>query len=471
MDDACGGLEVAPTSIAPLRDRDRLRAEVDRLIAAIDRALTDQVNAILHHPRFQRLEAGWRSLHLLVQAASGVEGAKIRVLPVSWSEVCRDLERAADFDQSVLFARIYSDEFGMPGGEPYGLLIGDYEVQNRFGPGHVSDDVAALGGLSAIAAAAFAPMILGCAPATLGVERFSDLTPNTDLSAVFQGAEHARFARFQAQEDARFLGLALPRVLVRAPYADDGTRCDGFRFRENAEAPDGRELLWGNAAFAFGAVVLRAFANHGWLADIRGARLDEVAGGLVTHLPRADFATDRRGVAVRAPLEIGLTERQERALSEQGLLPLVRARETPYCVFNSCQSVQQLAVQQPAGHLNDAAGANARLSALLSAMLCVSRFAHFIKVLARDRVGSVSTPEQCQAWIEDWLRGYVMGNDDASVEMKARYPLRDGRVQVVEPPGRPGHFECIIHLQPHFQFEQAVASFRLTTRVAARAGT
>ncbi|MBP2293216.1 type VI secretion system contractile sheath large subunit [Azospirillum rugosum] len=458
MDGACGGLEAG--------DRDRLRAEVDRLIAAIDQALTEQVNAILHHPRFQRMEAGWRSLHRLVQAAAEVEAAKIRVLPVSWTEVCRDLERAADFDQSVLFARIYSDEFGTPGGEPYGLLIADYEVQHRLGPGHASDDVAALGGLAAIAAAAFAPMVLGCAPAMLGVERFSDLTPTTDLSFVFQGAEHTRFARLQAQEDARFLGLALPRVLVRAPYADDGTRCDGFRFREHTEAPAGRELLWGNAAFAFGAVVLRAFANHGWLADIRGARLDELAGGLVTHLPRADFATDRWGVAVRAPLEIGLTERQERALSEQGLLPLVRARETPYCVFNSCQSVQQ-----PAAHTTDAAGANARLSALLSAMLCVSRFAHYIKVLARDRVGSVSTPEQCQAWIEDWLRTYIMGNDDASVEMKARYPLRDGRVQVVEPPGRPGHFECIIHLQPHFQFEQAVASFRLTTRVAARAGS
>ena len=466
MNDAWGGLEVAPVPFAPARDPDRLRAEVDRLISAIDRALTDQVNAILHHPRFQRLEAGWRSLHLLVQAAAEVEGVKIRVLPVSWAEVCRDLERAADFDQSMLFARIYSDEFGMPGGEPYGLLIGDYEMQDRLGPGHASDDVAALGGLAAIAAAAFAPMVLGCAPTMLGVERFSDFTPTTDLSSVFQGAEHTRFARFQAQEDARFLGLALPRVLVRAPYADDGTRCDGFRFREHTEAPGGRELLWGNASFAFGAVVLRAFANHGWLADIRGARLDELAGGLVTHLPRADFATDRRGVAVRAPLEIGLTERQERALSEQGLLPLVRARETPFCVFNSCQSMQQ-----PAIAMKEAAGANARLSALLSAMLCVSRFAHYIKVLARDRVGSVSTPEQCQAWIEDWLRGYIMGNDDASVEMKARYPLRDGRVQVVEPPGRPGHFECVIHLQPHFQFEQAVASFRLTTRVAARAGS
>ena len=466
MDGVRGGREAAP-----VHDPERLRADVDRLIAAIDRVLTDQVNAILHHPRFQRLEAGWRSLHRLVQAAAEVEGARIRVLPVSWTEVCRDLERAADFDQSLLFARIYSDEFGTPGGEPYGLLIGDYEVQDRLGPGHASDDVAALNGLAAIAAAAFAPMVLGCAPAMLGVERFSGLTPSMDLSAVFQGAEHARFARFQMQEESRFIGLALPRVLARAPYADDGTRCDGFRFREDTESPDGRELLWGNAAFAFAAVVLRAFANHGWLADIRGARLDELAGGLVTNLPRADFATDRWGVAVRAPLETALTERQERALSEQGLLPLARARETPYCVFNSCQSAQQPAMPQTGAHATDAAGANARLSALLSAMLCVSRFAHCIKVLARDRVGSVSTPEQCQAWIEDWLRSYIMGNDDAPVEMKARYPLRDGRVQVIEPPGRPGHFECVIHLQPHFQFEHAVASFRLTTRVAARAGS
>jgi type VI secretion system protein ImpD len=445
-------------------DKSPVHGRIDRLVAAIDRTLSDQVNAIIHHPRFQRLEAGWRSLSRLVEVAAGVRGAKIRLLSVAWPEICRDIDRAAEFDQSTLFARIYSDEFGTPGGEPLGLLIGDYEVEHRRRDGHPTDDVAALSALAGVAAAAFAPLIVGAGPALLGLDRFADLAPMVDLAGAFRGEDHVRWARLQEQEDARFLGVVLPRVLVRPPYADDGSRRDGFRFREAAtHARDAS--LWGNAGYAFAAVVLRAFGQHGWLADIRGARLDADGGGLVTHLPRSDFRTDAAGVAPRFPLDVSLTERQERALSEQGLIPLVRARETPFLLFNTCQSLQQPRRPDTAAARAGAAAANARLSALLSAILCVGRFAHYLKVMARDRIGGVTTPEACQTWLQEWLRGYVMGNDDASAEMKARYPLRDARVEVVEPPGQPGRYDCVVHLQPHFQFEQALSTFRLTTQI------
>ncbi|WP_207480971.1 type VI secretion system contractile sheath large subunit [Arenibaculum pallidiluteum] len=445
------------------RRRAALEAEIDRLIAAIDRAVSDQVDAILRHPRFRRMEASWRSLRLLVEAADGISNVRVRVLHATWGEICRDFERASDFDQSALFARVYSDEFGMPGGEPFGMLVGDYEIRHLRGADDRTD-VAALAGLAAVAAAAFAPVVMGCAPELLELERFSAVTPTLDFSTAFQGERHRRWRALQEQEDSRFLGLALPRVLVRPPYADDGSRRDGFRFRDEEGGPEGRGGVWGNPGYALAAVVLRAFANHGWLADIRGARADAASGGVVTHLPRADFPTDRPGVAPRVPVEVALTERQEHALCELGLIPLVRARETPYCVFNTVQSVQR-----PRSYVSPAASTNARLSAMLSAILCVSRFAHYVKVLARDRVGSFSTAEECRAWLEDWLRGYVVGNDEASVETKARYPLRAAAVEVTEPPGRPGVFDCAIHLQPHFQFEHAVSSFRLTTRIASRA--
>jgi type VI secretion system protein ImpD len=446
-------------------DREAEDALLDRLIAAIDALLTEQVNAILHHPDFQRLEASWRGLRILADQAAGLRNVRIRMLDVSWEELCRDMERAADFDQTVLFSRIYTEEFGTPGGVPFGLLIGDYEVQHRRTASHQTDDVNALSGLAVVAAAAFAPLVMGCAPALLGLDRFSDLEPTVELSGAFQGADHQRWLHLQEQEEARFLGLTLPRVLVRAPYRDDGSRVDGFRFREEVEGRDAGAWLWGNAGYAFAVVVMRAFDSHGWLADIRGARPGPPAGGLVAHLPRAGFDTDRPGVAARAPLEVALTERQERALGELGLIPVIRVRETPFCTFNTCQSVQQAR-----RYTAMAAMANARLSAQLSAILCVSRFAHYVKVLARDRIGSVSTPEECQAWIEEWLRGYVTGNDDASTEMKARYPLRGARVQGVEPPGRPGVYDCVVHLQPHFQFDRAASTFKLTTRIATRQG-
>ncbi len=445
---------------------------LDAAIADIDVRLSVQLDAILHHRRFQRLEASWRSLRRLVRLADECDNTKVRVLHIGWPELCRDLDRAIEFDQSQAFGKIYSEEFGTPGGEPFGLIIGDYEVQHRRTADHPTDDIAALKAMSEVAAAAFAPFIVAAAPAFFGVDSFRDLTLPIDFANVFRSAEYARWRTLQEGEDARFVGIVLPRVLARRPYGDDGTRFDGFRYREAIEDEVGERHLWGSAAYAFAAVVIRGFGGSGWFTDLRGARRERLVvgdslqphGGLVAHLPAVHFATDQAGLVVKPSSEIALTERQEKDLADLGFLPLLAAKDTEFCIFYSNQSIQL-----PRTYDSAAATANARISAMLQYILCVSRFAHYLKVMARDRVGSFSTPEQCEDALQHWLRDYCTSNANPSPELMARCPLRQGRVEVSEPPGRPGSYRCIVHLRPHSQVDQVVSEFRLVTELAPRA--
>ncbi len=446
--------------------RRRLLAALDRDIAEIDRLLAEQLNAILHHPKFQMLEASWRGLLYLVGVAEAVEGAKVRVLNAGWGEICRDLDRAVEFDQSALFEKIYSEEFGTPGGEPFGLIVADYYMQHARGPGHPTDDVAALRALSQIAAAAFAPVVTGCTPVLFGLDSFRELHVALDLESVFGQPQYARWRSLQESEDARFVGIVLPRILMRRPYAHDGSRCDGFRFRETAAEVGHDGYLWGNAAYAFASVVVRAFGVSGWFAEIRGAAQDSLSGGLVVDLVVDEFATDSPGIASKFSTEVSISERQEKELADLGFIPLMRSHNTDFSVFYSNQSIQR-----PRHYDRAAATANARLSAMLQYVLCVSRFAHYVKVIGRDRIGAFATPEECEAYLQRWLLNYCMGNDDASPELRARYPLHEARVQVRELPGRPGAFACTVHLRPHFQLDQVVSTFRLVTELApARAG-
>jgi len=444
-------------TLAAPYDRSRILRALDRDIAAIDRLLSDQVNAILHHPRLQRLEASWRGLRYLVDIADGVDGVKIRLLSATWAELCRDLERAIEFDQSQLFEKIYSEEFGMPGGEPFGVLIGDYEVQHRRGPDHPTDDVAALKALSNVAAAAFAPVILGCTPQMFGLDSFSELGLPLDLQATFRQREYDRWKGFQESEDARFVGLTVPRLLIRRPHRDDGSRVDGFRFREDV----GEGHLWCNAAYAFAAVLIQAFAASGWFADIRGARRDVLGGGIVVGLPVESFETDKPGIAIKYSTDVSISETREKELSDLGFIPLSKAANTEYSVFYGNQSAQL-----PRRYEDPVASVNARLSTMLQYIMCVSRFAHYIKVIGRDRIGSFTTPEACETFLQNWLHNYCTGNDDASPELKARYPLRAGNVRVREAPGRPGIYHCTVHLQPHFQLDQVLSAFKLVTELA-----
>jgi type VI secretion system protein ImpD len=440
-------------------DRKALRAALDRQIAAIDDLLSAQVNAILHAPSFQRLEAAWRGLFSVAEAASETRDAKVRMLCVTWSEIVRDLERAADFDQSQLFHKLYNEEFDMPGGEPFGLLVADYAVQHRATQDHPTDDVTALKSLSAVAAAAFTPIILGVSPSVLQLDSFRELGRPIDVLAVFKNAEYQRWNSMRQGEDMRFIGLALPRMLMRLPY-DGHARPDGFCFREVVHEASGAGYLWGNAAFAFAGVVLRAFRNFGWLADIRGTYRDELRGGLVTDLPVPSFRTDRRGIALRPSTESYISEVHEKALAELGFVALRKVPLTEFSAFNECQSLHNPRFDRPAATMN------ARLSGMLQYVLCVSRFAHFLKVIGRDAVGSVKTAEECEELLQRWLTGYCEGSDNASSEVKARYPLREGRVEVKEVPGKPGHYACNIFLRPHFQLDDVAAGFRLVTELA-----
>jgi type VI secretion system ImpC/EvpB family protein len=446
-----------------VNDADRCRSAIDRDIAAIDELIGEQLDAVLHHKRVRQFEGRWRGLGWLTGALDPAGPVKLKVLSLSWPELCRDLERAVEFDQSQLFQKVYESEFGMPGGEPYGLLVMDHEVRHRPDAGATTDDVNALAQLSAVAAAAFVPTVLAASPALLQVEDFVDLAMATDLANPFRGPEFTRWRGLSAREEMRFIAITLPRVLARPPWEDDPARIDGFRYAEYAPGVDSR--VWMNAGYAFAAVVARAFANHAWPADVRGAETDYIGGGLVTDLPIEPFRTDSDHTWVRPPLDILYSDRIEASLVDAGLMPLSALPYGEEAVFSAVRSLQA-----PATHIGPtaaAANANARLSSQINSMLCVSRFAHYVKVIGRDMVGSFKTAEEIEAQLQSWVTSYVNSSLSGGPEMRARYPLVGARVTVRERPGRPGVFGCVILLQPHFQLDDVTASFRLVTDIAA----
>ncbi|MGD0106754.1 MAG: type VI secretion system contractile sheath large subunit [Rhodopila sp.] len=439
----------------------RLRGALDRDIAAIDAMLSEQLDTILHHPRLTRIEGSWRGLHWLVSGSELSARLKIKVLNIGWPEICRDLDLASEFDQSYLFRKIYEEEFGSPGGEPYGLLIIDHEVRHRAGAGSRTDDVSALASLSSVAAAAFSPVIMGAAPALLEVDAFQDLANVIDITSPLRNGEHARWRGLSTRSDMRFVGVALPRMLARLPWQDDGTRDDGFRYAEYAPGPEHR--VWSNAAYAFAAVAARAFAAYAWPADVRGVETDRVGGGLVQHVPVEPFDTDRDQTWTRIPLEIVWNDRQERELLSAGLIPLAAIPNTEDLVFGAVRSLLS-----PARHTGPAApagNANARISSQINTILCASRFAHHLKMMGRQMVGSFRTADEIERQLQGWLTRYVNGNLSAGGESRARHPLVAGQVEVREIIGKPGSFGCIVRLQPHYQLDDVTATFQLATEI------
>lgn len=430
-------------------------------IGRIDRILDRQLNVILHEPRFQKLEASWRGLSFLVSHADPEANCKVRVLSMTWPALVRDLDRALEFDQSQFFKKIYSEEFGTSGGEPFSVLIGDYDIHLRPDKEHRTDDVGALASLSQIAAAAFAPFITSADPSLLGLDSFHELERPIDLEKLFSQPEYIAWNSLRKQPDARFLALTLPRILLRKPY--DGRRQDSAHFphRETLDAPNERDYLWGNAAFGLGAVVLRSFCQNGWLADIRGVRQDYEEGGLVTGLPEVSWKTDRDGVAPKPPLDVVISETMEAEFSHLGFTALCPCDITGIPAFHSTPSLQAPEVFDDAN-----ATMSARLSSMLHYILCVSRIAHYVKVLGREKVGSYTEPADCEEYLNDWLRQYVTQDDDAEPEVKARYPLREAEATIRERPDEPGHFYCTIHLQPHYQMDDMVSAVKLTTEIS-----
>ncbi len=436
-------------------------ASAELLIAAIDGAVGRQLDAVLHAPAFQALEASWRGLALLARTAAQSRQVRLRVLNASWAEVARDLDQAGEFDQSTLFRLVYGEEIGSPGGLPFGIMVADFTVSHRTGDGRGIDDIAVLRGLAAIAAAAFCPMVLGAAPALLGLESYGDIGAGLELGRALDDVTHARWRALRAQEDTRFLGLVLPRVLLRQawrPY--DRRRLEPFRYAEDIGA-NGEGLLWGNAAFILAVAVIRRFDESGWFADLRGAPQDRVSGGLAPGLPPYCFDTDAHGLACQPPLEVRVTGVQEQTLSELGLVAVSAAPYATTLLFNTNASLHA-----PPAYDRIEATWNARLSSMLQYMLCVSRFAHYLLVMMRDRVGAYTTASEVQRTLNAWLASYCLGSDGAADEMRARFPLRDAGVEVTDIAGRPGALGCTIRLQPHFQLDSIATSFRLVTTMS-----
>jgi type VI secretion system protein ImpD/type VI secretion system protein ImpC len=452
-----------PAAERLLHDREALRAALDRDIAALDALISQQLDAILHHPRLTRFEGRWRGLHWLVDGIEPGRRVKVRVLPVSWAEICRDLERAPEFDRSMMFRLVYEEEFGMPGGEPYGIILVDHEVRHKPAPGAPTDDVTAIASLAAVGAAAFAPVILGAHPALLEVDGWADLQAVQDVAVPLGGPDHARWRGLAGRADLRFVGVTLPRLLARMPWRDDPARTDRFRYAERA--PGWQDRVWMSAGYAFAASACRAFALHGWPADVRGVETDRIGGGLVENLPDEPFASGPPHDWSRVAAEVSLTDRQERALVDAGLIPVCALPYGREMVFGTVRSLQMPA--RYAGQNAAAADASARLSAQVNALLCAARFAHYLKVIGRDMVGSLQTDVEIQRRLHEWLQRHVNANRNVTGDQRARYPLSEGRITVEEKPGKPGVYACTAHLKPHYQLDDVSATFILLTEISA----
>ncbi len=393
-----------------VHDRAALAARLDRDIARLDALIARQLDEILHHPRLRRLEGSWRGLAWLASRLSLSGRVKMRVLTVSWAEICRDLERAAEFDQSQLFRRIYEDEFGIAGGEPYGLLVADYEVRHRPGPGAITDDVTALSSLAAVAAAAFAPLVIGASPALFGVDEFSELSGVADPASTMAAAEYQRWKRLGSLDDSRFLAVTLPRLLMRLPWEENIARHRGFRYQERLENGTGR--VSSTAGYLVAACVIRAFETFSWPADIRGYDIDRLGGGIIEDLPEPWFSTDPADGFGRPAPDVMLTDRQERTLVAAGLLPICALPYGGEALIGAARSLQTPTTNY-AGPNAASAAANARLSAQFNSVICVSRFAHYVKIMGRDMTGAFKTAPEVQRRLYDWLMRYTNANTSA----------------------------------------------------------
>ena len=444
-----------------INSTDDIILAIHRSISIIDEAINDQLNCIIHHPALQKLEASWRGLWHLVNQADGNKNIKIRYLDISWAEVVKDIERALDFDQSQLFQKIYSEEYGTPGGEPYGVIIGDYAISHKRSKAHPYDDIATLRGIAEVAAAAFAPFIASASSEIFGLDDFSTLGMPLNLQTIFSQDEYIPWRALRDKNDSRFVGLTMPRTLMREPYRTQPGSYKGIFFYEKSEGRDNSGYLWGNACYAFAGILIREFANVGWFGHIRGVPRDQIGGGILTNFPKVSFSTDRNQIISKPITDILITDSLERELSDLGFISLCQCYDSPYAAFYSNQSLQQ-----PNKYLARGTEVNAKLSAMLQHVLCASRVAHYIKVMIRDKIGSFITADECQSFLTQWLFKYTTGREDLEWDEQARYPLREASVKVTEHPDKPGQYLCVIHLVPHYQLDNMVSALELVTELA-----
>jgi len=434
-----------------------LAVSINNAIAGIDAAISKQLAAVMHHEKFQKLEGSWRGMHHLISTSETSSQLKIRMLNISKKELSRDLEKAVEFDQSQIFKKIYESEFGIAGGEPYAALIGDFEFSSH------PMDVSLLSKMSNVAAAGFCPFISAASPNMFGFESFTELSKPRDLEKIFDSAEYTQWRSFRESNDSRFVSLVMPRVLARLPYGEATKPVEEFNYEESPLNTYGQSVTnehdnycWMNAAYTMGTTLTQAFSEYGWCTSIRGAE----GGGKVEGLPSHSFVSDDGDMDQKCPTEIGITDRREAELSKLGFLPLCHYKNTDYSVFFGAQTTQK-----PAKFDDPDASANAAISARLPYIMATSRIAHFLKVMARDKVGSFMEASEAEEWLNKWISNYVNGTPGASAEMKARYPLAEARIEVKEVPGQPGVFNAVAWMRPWLQMEELSASLRLVANI------
>ena len=430
-----------------------VRRAVEQLMAELDGALGRQVNAVLHHGEFQRLEAAWRGLHFLVRRTDTDATLKIRVLDIGKRELGRTLRkfRGTAWDQSPIFKKVYEEEYGQFGGEPFGLLVGDYYFD------HSPMDTQLLGDIAAVAAGAHAPFIAAANPTVMQMDSWSELANPRDLTKIFQTPEYAAWKSLRESEDARYLGLAMPRFLARLPYGAKTEPVEEFGFEEDVAGAESSSYTWCNAAYAMATNITRAFKMYGWTTRIRGIE----SGGAVEGLPAHTFPTDDGGVAMKCPTEIAISDRREAELARNGFMPLIHKKNSDFAAFIGAQSLQK-----PQEYQDPAATANANLAARLPYLFASCRFAHYLKCMVRDKVGSTMSQAQLTGWLQNWLNRYVDGMpDSSSEEWKALHPLADGTVEVTPDEANPGYYSAKFFLKPHYQLEGLTVSLRLVSRM------
>jgi type VI secretion system protein ImpC len=432
------GMTVSWDTVASIKDR----------IAQIDALLSAQVNEILHNSAFQTLEASWRGLSYLVQSTETGPMLKLRLLNVTKKEIGTDMEKAPEFDQSVLFKRVYEDEYGTFGGNPYSILVGDFEF------GRNAQDIRTLELLSNVAAAAHAPFISSASPKLFDWDSFTEMNGPRDLSKGFESAELVKWRSFRDSEDSRYVALTVPHVLMRGPYEEG--QIEGINFVEDVNGTDHAKYLWGNSAYALAARITHAFALYKWCAAIRGVE----GGGLVEGLPAHTFKTSDGDVVLKCPTEIAITDRREKELNDLGFISLVHCKGTDYAAFFGGQTTNK-----PKLYNTNEANANSRISGMLPYILAASRFAHYIKVIMRDKIGSFMTKDNVAKFLNTWISDYILLNDEAPQSVKAAFPLREARVDVAEVPGKPGVYKAVVFLKPHFQLDELSVSIRLVAEL------
>ncbi len=431
---------------------------VEALVAAIDGKLTEQINHILHCEEFQRVEGAWRGLHHLVSNTETDEQLKIRVMNVSKHELYKTLKKykGAAWDQSPFFKKMYEEEYGQFGGAPYGAIVADYYFDNS-GP-----DVDLLTQVGKICAAAHAPFLAAAAPAVMLMDSWQELANPRDIAKLFQTPEHAAWRALRDSEDSRYIGLALPRFLARAPYGAKSNPVDDFDFEEDTANGDTNHYTWANAAYAMAININRSFKEYGWCSRIRGIE----SGGAVEALPVHTFPTDDGGVDNKCPTEIAISDRREAELSKAGFLPLVHMKNSDSAAFIGAQSLHK-----PAEYDDAEATANANLAARLPYLFACNRFAHYLKCIVRDKIGSFKTKEEMERWLQQWMTNYVDGSPEHSTEhTKARKPLAEASVVVEEIEGNPGYYRSKFYLRPHYQLEGLTVSLRLVSKLPSVGG-